>query len=549
MLIRTIEDLSDMLVRYNYTANLSRGNWAWEFARRNPALRDDAYAVLPQLETGTACHDIRLLKLRERDLAAESWGLLYFPDPGQTALSTDVFWSDQTFPRKIAVHVRERDPDEIDEIFEKGTRLCKIVHLTDAAGREHFLVKGANCSVQIRCSGKSLLCGEPVKMEFSVSGFDCPDEYIETLKRAHRVYDPEATSPTGHNPTADGLAALPKSYGEIAPEDDVLGPPLPGDLGTPILKAQREGRMGLPEQDAPAPDPMREQLTALEAELRAREAALSDAARGSGVFFQVGASAGSKTIGVSGAAAAAPSSLRFPDLSAFAPSDGSAFGSSLSEDPNRQVRKLDFLGTETDPSIYNPHRLESPVSPYQLMAGTIIPATLLTGVNSDLPGQVIAQVTSPVYDTVTGETVLVPQGAKLIGRYDSVIAFGQSRALLVWSRIIMPDGTSIRIDNLAGVDARGYAGLEDKVDYHSWKLLQGVALSTLLGVGSELASDDEGDIARALRRSAQTGANEAGQEIVRRNLDVQPSITIRPGWRLGVLVNKDIVLKPYEGGD
>jgi type IV secretion system protein TrbI len=151
---------------------------------------------------------------------------------------------------------------------------------------------------------------------------------------------------------------------------------------------------------------------------------------------------------------------------------------------------------------------------------------------------VIAQVTSPVFDTVTGQTLLVPQGARLIGRYDSVITFGQPRALLVW----------IRIDNLAGVDARGFAGLEDRVDYHAWKLLKGVALSTLLGVGSELASDDEGDIARALRRSAQTGANEAGQEIVRRNLDVQPTITIRPGWRLGVLVNKDIVLKPYEGG-
>jgi type IV secretion system protein TrbI len=352
---------------------------------------------------------------------------------------------------------------------------------------------------------------------------------------------------TGHNPEADGLAALPKSYGELPPEEDVLGPPLPGDLGTPILKAQREGRMVLPEEDAPEADPMREQLAALEAELRAREAALSDAARESGVFFQVGASAGSKTIGGSGAAAA-PGSMSFPDLSAFAPSDGSAFGSSLSEDPNRQVRKLDFLGAEPDHSIYNPHRLETPVSPYQLMAGTIIPATLLTGVNSDLPGQVIAQVTSPVYDTVTGETVLVPQGARLIGRYDSVIAFGQSRALLVWSRIVMPDGSSIRIDNLAGVDARGYAGLEDKVDYHSWKLLQGIALSTLLGVGSELNRDDEGDVARALRRSAQTGANEAGQEIVRRNLDVQPSITIRPGWRLGILVSKDIVLKPYEGG-
>jgi len=352
---------------------------------------------------------------------------------------------------------------------------------------------------------------------------------------------------TGHNPEADGLAALPKSYGELPPEKDILGPPLPGDLGTPILKAQREGRMGLPEEVAPEMDPMREQMAALEAELRAREAALSDAARGSGVFFQVGASAGSKTV-IGNVASPASASVSLPDLSAFAPSREGAFGSSLSEDPNRQVRKLDFLGEEPDPSIYIPHRLETPVSPWQLMAGTIIPATLLTGVNSDLPGQVIAQVTSPVYDTVTGETVLVPQGARLIGRYDSVIAFGQSRALLVWSRIVMPDGSSIRIDNLAGVDARGYAGLEDKVDYHSWKLLQGVALSTLLGVGAELGTDDESDVARALRRSAQTGANEAGQEIVRRNLDVQPSITIRPGWRLGVLVNKDIVLKPYEGG-
>ena len=353
---------------------------------------------------------------------------------------------------------------------------------------------------------------------------------------------------TGHNPPTEGFAALPASYGDLRPEDDILGPPLPGDLGAPILKAQREGRMRLPEKDAPEVDPMREQMAALEAELHAREAALSDAARGSGVFFQVGSGAGTKIAGGGGTNPSA-ASISFPDLSALAPHENGAFGSSLNEDPNRQVRKLDFLGTETDPSIYNPHRLETPVSPYQLMAGTIIPATLLTGVNSDLPGQVIAQVTSPVYDTVTGETVLVPQGARLIGRYDSVIAFGQSRALLVWSRIVMPDGTSIRIDNLAGVDARGYAGLEDKVDYHSWKLLQGVALSTLLGVGSELASDDEGDITRALRRSAQTGANEAGQEIVRRNLDVQPSITIRPGWRLGVLVGKDIVLKPYEGGD
>lgn len=346
---------------------------------------------------------------------------------------------------------------------------------------------------------------------------------------------------TGHNPTADALAALPASYEELRPAPDMLGPPLPGDLGAPILKAQREGRLGGLE-DAPESDHLREEAAAMETELRARQAALAEFARTSGIFFKRGPDIGRPRTEAPLAAAPVRAMPR-PDLSAFAASEQGTFRSSVGMDPNRQVSKEAFLSGGADPEIYNPHQLERPVSPYQLMAGTIIPATLLTGVNSDLPGQVIAQVTSPVYDTVTGAHVLVPQGSRLIGRYDSVIAFGQSRVLLVWSRIIMPDGASIRIDLLAGVDARGYAGLEDTVDYHSRKLLQGVVLSTLLGVGTELASDDEGDIARALRRSAQTGADQAGQDIVRRNLDVQPSITIRPGWRLGVLVNKDIVFR------
>tara|TARA_R110002049_G_scaffold66453_1_gene173401 strand:- start:1662 stop:2915 length:1254 start_codon:yes stop_codon:yes gene_type:complete len=350
---------------------------------------------------------------------------------------------------------------------------------------------------------------------------------------------------TASKPTAEGLAALPASYGDVKPETPELGPPLPGDLGGPVLKARREGRMAFDEAALPTAVDTARQMR--EAELAAREAAMSDAARGSSVFFSIGAR-GSGLSPTSDNAEDKRPSLQLPDLSAFANSASGVFGSALSEDPNRQERKQDFLGETDDSSIYNPHHLEMPISPWQLMAGTVIPATLLTGVNSDLPGQVIAQVTSPVYDTVSGETMLVPQGARVIGRYDSVIAFGQSRALLVWTRIIMPDGTSIRIDKLTGVDARGYAGLEDKVDYHSWRLLQGVALSTLLGVGSELASDDEGDIARALRRSAQTGANQAGQDIIRRNLDIQPTITIRPGWRLSIIVNKDIVLKPYEGG-
>ena len=348
---------------------------------------------------------------------------------------------------------------------------------------------------------------------------------------------------TGHNPNADALAALPASYEELRPEPDMLGPPLPGDLGAPILRAQREGRLGGLE-DTPQSDPLQEDAAGMQTELRARQAALAESARTSGIFFKRGSDVGRSHI--QDPLSDAPARMTpLPELSAFAPSAPAPFGSSPDEDRNRQASKQAFLSREADPSVYNPHKLETPISPYQLMAGTIIPATLLTGVNSDLPGQVIAQVTSPVYDTVTGAHVLVPQGTRLIGRYDSVIAFGQSRILLVWSRIIMPDGSSIQIDTLAGVDARGYAGLEDTVDYHSRKLLQGVVLSTLLGVGAELASDDDDDIARALRRSAQTGASQAGQDIVRRNLDVQPSITIRPGWRVAVLVSQDIVLKPY----
>lgn len=155
-------------------------------------------------------------------------------------------------------------------------------------------------------------------------------------------------------------------------------------------------------------------------------------------------------------------------------------------DSNRQERKEAFLGEDVDTVIYNPHRLQEPVSPYQVMAGTIIPASLITGLNSDLPGQVIAQVTEHVYDTPTGQHLLIPQGSKLLGRYDSVVAYGQSRALVVWSRIIMPDGTSITIDNLPAVDMSGYAGLEDKVDHHSWQLFKAAILSSVLSVSSEI---------------------------------------------------------------
>ena len=181
------------------------------------------------------------------------------------------------------------------------------------------------------------------------------------------------------------------------------------------------------------------------------------------------------------------------------------------------------------------------------MAGTVIAASLLTGISSDLPGQIIAQVTENVYDTVTGRYLLIPQGTRLIGAYDSLVAFGQERALVVWQRLILPDGSSIVLDNLPATDPAGYAGLEDEVDFHTWSLMKGIALATLLGVGTELAFDDqESDLVRALRESVQDNTSQAGQRIVQRYLNLQPAITVRPGWPLRVIVNKDLILRPYQ---
>jgi len=185
-------------------------------------------------------------------------------------------------------------------------------------------------------------------------------------------------------------------------------------------------------------------------------------------------------------------------------------------------------------------------------AGGGVPAALITGIRSDLPGQISAQVTESVYDSPTGRARLIPQGARLIGSYDSQVAFGQSRVLLVWTRLIMPNGRSIVLERQPGADAAGYSGLEDEVDNHWKELLGAAALSTLLSVGTEVNSGaDNGntnsDLIAALRRGAGDSINQTGQQVVRRNLNIQPTLTIRPGFPVRVIVNRDLVLEPYRG--
>jgi type IV secretory pathway VirB10-like protein len=221
----------------------------------------------------------------------------------------------------------------------------------------------------------------------------------------------------------------------------------------------------------------------------------------------------------------------------------------LARDPNGQQRKADFLRGSVDENVTNPHRLIEPVSPFTLSAGSVISASLITGLNSDLPGLVTAQVSENAYDSVTGRILLIPQGARLVGSYDSVIAFGQRRALVVWQRIILPDGSSLRIDNVPAADLAGYSGLSDKIDRHSWQLLKGVVLSTLLGVGTELSlGSNESDLVQALRESTQQSAARAGDQLVAKSLDIQPTLKVRPGWPLRIVVHKDLVLRPWQSG-
>ena len=176
---------------------------------------------------------------------------------------------------------------------------------------------------------------------------------------------------------------------------------------------------------------------------------------------------------------------------------------------------------------------------------------MITGIRSDLPGQITAQVTENVYDSPTGRFVLIPQGARLIGVYDSQVAFGQSRVLLVWTRLIMPTGRSIVLERPSGADAAGYSGLEDGVDNHWGALFKAALLSTLLGVGSELGSTtgtgSNSDVITALRRGSSDSLNQTGQKVVQQNLNIQPTLTVRPGFSVRVIVNRDLVLEPYKG--
>ena len=221
----------------------------------------------------------------------------------------------------------------------------------------------------------------------------------------------------------------------------------------------------------------------------------------------------------------------------------------MSEDINKQPEKKAFLNQEKARKNYNEDLISSPVSKYEVKMGGIIPGILQTGINSDLPGSMTAIVREDVYDTVSGRYLLIPKGTRVIGKYSSFISFGQSRVLVVWQRLIFPNGKSINLDNFEGADMSGYSGLIGDVDNHTLKLLQGVVLASVLGAAAGIV-DDRGDDRGSWRNGAGRGAGEEvitlGETMANRLLSVQPTIKIQPGTRFNIMVNSDLVLEPYK---
>ncbi|CAG9229952.1 Conjugation TrbI family protein [Paraburkholderia tropica] len=223
------------------------------------------------------------------------------------------------------------------------------------------------------------------------------------------------------------------------------------------------------------------------------------------------------------------------------------------DDQNKQERKDQFLrdqrlATDND---YNTATKTKPRSPYELKAGWLIPAAMISGLNSDLPGEVIAQVREPVYDSAGTGKLLIPGGARLIGVYDAHVAYGQERILVVWNRVIFDDGSSYNIKGMPGADQAGYAGFYDEVNNHYIKTFASAGVIALLSAGVQLSQPNNGasnynqpSVSQTLGASLGQQIGQTGMTITQKNLNIQPTLTVAPGYRFNIMVTADCVLEP-----
>jgi type IV secretion system protein VirB10 len=337
--------------------------------------------------------------------------------------------------------------------------------------------------------------------------------FLLALEPADRKEGPSELYSTGRATPAEGVASLPRDYTGIPK----LGPPLPGEFGKPVLRRSQETGEPIPARpymaDGTAPSPP---LASPAPEEQARMAA-----RTSGLFF--GSSGGAASDDPEPQAVTASATPQFADTG-----------------PTSKAKPEPYVVIEAQDAASRTSSARN-----TLRAGTIIPAALVTGIQSDLPGLVIAQVTEPVRDSHTGSRILIPQGARLIGSYDSELAAGQTRLLLAWTRLLLPDGRSIDLGRMPAADATGQAGLSDRVDNHWGSTVKAALISTILSIGAQSGtSGDESDIARALRDGASDSISRTGRQIVDRELSRRPTITVRAGMPIRAILTADLDVSP-----
>lgn len=215
---------------------------------------------------------------------------------------------------------------------------------------------------------------------------------------------------------------------------------------------------------------------------------------------------------------------------------------------NQQDEKKAFLKkSENKSDFYLDSSLQKPMSPYEVKAGTIIPALFETGINSDLPGTITARVSRNIYDTVSGNYLLIPQGTKVLGHYDSQVAYGQERVLMAWSRLIFPNGDSFDLQGQPGVDLAGMSGITDKVNHHTFRVFGSSLMFSLFGAAGQLSQPKNETNQFPSNGQIIFGAigqqlTQTGAQLVMKNMDIQPTIEIRPGAKFNILLTKDMVL-------
>lgn len=393
---------------------------------------------------------------------------------------------------------------------------------------------------------------KPTELEQKRTVKQTADQLPDTVFKMKGNYkDPNA-------PALPTSAALPEGT-------PVLGPPAPGGIvpstaGITPADAQAAGfkpvqsplngggSKFMPGYEYPQVS-IEEQQKKADIERKKREI---EAAHGSAILVKMGGGSGGSVM---------PASM--PSMS-----DGTGILSKLMDqvnkqdpqsqptpDQNNQGAKKSFMKEPQENSPYVRGALQSPLSPYEIKAGTVIPIAMITGINSDLPGEVVAQVRENVYDTATGKYLLIPQGTRVKGTYDSQITYAQDGVLVIWQRLIFPNSYSINLENMPGADLSGYGGYRDQVNNHWGRVVGSAVLSTVFGIGAEYAAGQPTGVESAqtnlsLRQAAGQGAGEqiqnVGQQMTAKSMNIQPTIEIRMGQRYNIFVHKDLILRPYQ---